>query len=63
MKRKAKASVPVDFGENGGVAGYNLSPMTPSNRASVPMTSHEQLERINAQTMTGFRWDVRFDGV
>lgn len=62
MKRKPKISAPVDFGENS-VAGYDLGPLMPSNRAESPMNSHDQLERLNANDITGFRWDIRFDGV
>lgn len=62
MKRKPKVNVPVDFGENS-AAGYALGPLMPSNRAEMPLNSHDQLERLNANDITGFRWDIRFDGV
>lgn len=61
--RKKTAQPPVNFGESGTPAGFNLGANIPTKRAQHPYTSHEQMELINESGMTGFRWDIRFDGV
>ena len=63
MSKRGGTHTQTDHGENGGVAGFNLAPLMPTKRDSHPLSSHEQMAKINAESMTGFRWDIRFDGV
>lgn len=54
----------TNFGENIVTAGYNLGPITPSNRRQNALLSHELLvDNLNDKHYLGFQWRVRFDGV